>query len=71
VSLLKKIKGVWFGRLDDRDVIIIDPNLIDEEGRRSITEYLNERRRQDERRRHDERRSPVLVRSEQEADVPM
>ncbi len=67
--MLEKIEGVWFGRLDERDIIIIDPDKADPNAIKLVDDFLKERKRQRERERHDGRGAEVLVRKEHEHDV--
>ncbi len=67
--MLTKLAGVWFGDLDGKRVIIIDPDLAEEGVLKIVEDFMTERRSHG--RRNDERRSSVLVRKEHEHDVEM
>jgi hypothetical protein len=67
--MLRKLEGIFFGDLDGKRVIIIDPNEADPDVAQIIDEMIRERRRNDERRRTIQRSDSILVRKESEADL--
>jgi len=58
--MLTKLQGIWFGDLDGKRVIIIDPQLADQASFLAVQEFIDERRRNNGRRS-----TEVLVRAGQ------
>lgn len=67
--MLTRLEGVWFGDLNGRRVIIIDPEIAEENVLKIVDDFISERRRHG--RRNEQRGGEVLVRSTVEQDVEM